>query len=176
MATCSIAGCDRLAVARSWCATHYKRWQKWGDTSAVHTNRAERNGRWEGDRATDNSARERCQRRFPLTLCEHEGCTAPATDRHHVDGKPHNNAAVNVRLLCRRHHMEEDGRLASLVARNCVQTPRGEAHWRTRLTADDVRAIRSVGSSMTQVALAERFGVSTSAIRHILAGRSWRPR
>lgn len=30
-APCSIPGCPRLLRARSWCATHYSHWQKWGD-------------------------------------------------------------------------------------------------------------------------------------------------
>jgi len=32
-------------------------------------------------------------------------------DRHHVDGNPNNNHRSNVRFLCRRCHMDDDGRL-----------------------------------------------------------------
>jgi hypothetical protein len=31
MTACSVESCDRPAVARSWCATHWKRWKKHGD-------------------------------------------------------------------------------------------------------------------------------------------------
>jgi hypothetical protein len=31
MKHCMIAGCTRHAVARGWCHTHYKRWQRGGD-------------------------------------------------------------------------------------------------------------------------------------------------
>lgn len=30
---CSIDGCERLSVARTWCPIHYERWRKYGDTS-----------------------------------------------------------------------------------------------------------------------------------------------
>jgi hypothetical protein len=35
----------------------------------------------------------------------------PAVDRHHIDGNPLNNTAANIALLCRRCHMEVDGRI-----------------------------------------------------------------
>lgn len=31
MTTCSIEGCDRTAIARGWCSTHYSRWRFNGD-------------------------------------------------------------------------------------------------------------------------------------------------
>ncbi len=29
--TCSIDGCEGVALSRGWCGRHYKRWRKWGD-------------------------------------------------------------------------------------------------------------------------------------------------
>lgn len=48
----------------------------------------------------------------------------------------------------------------------------GEAHGRAMITENDVRKIRSSKECVT--ALAERFHISTSAIRHILKRRSWK--
>lgn len=43
-------------------------------------------------------------------VCEH--ChDAPAVDRHHIDGNALNNVLENIQSLCRRCHMEIDGRL-----------------------------------------------------------------
>lgn len=65
---------------------------------------------WKGDEAIETTKRERAQRRYRLGVCE--GCgIKQATDRHHVDGDTGNNARSNIRLLCRRCHMLEDGRL-----------------------------------------------------------------
>jgi len=70
---------------------------------------------WKGDGALRTTKRERAQRRYRLGTCQ--GCAKkPATDRHHVDGNTGNNAPSNVRLLCRRCHMLEDGRLDALHA------------------------------------------------------------
>lgn len=33
--TCSIAGCDRPAKARTWCRLHYRRWETYGDAEAL---------------------------------------------------------------------------------------------------------------------------------------------
>ena len=67
---------------------------------------------WKGDAARSETKRARCQRLYPLGLCER--CkSAPAHDRHHVDGDTGNNVLGNVQLLCRRCHMLVDGRLAT---------------------------------------------------------------
>lgn len=71
---------------------------------------------WKGDAARTETKRVRAQRAFALGVCEHDGCDAPATDRHHVDGDTGNNARENLELLCRRHHMERDGRLERFLA------------------------------------------------------------
>lgn len=67
---------------------------------------------WKGDDAATKTKRDRARVRYPvLGKCEHEGCEKWSTDRHHVDGDTGNNEPDNIRQLCRRHHMEEDGRL-----------------------------------------------------------------
>jgi hypothetical protein len=39
-------------------------------------------------------------------------CGKPGRDRHHRDGNTLNNEPENIECLCRRCHMEIDGRLA----------------------------------------------------------------
>jgi NMD protein affecting ribosome stability and mRNA decay len=43
-----------------------------------------------------------------------ERCDNKATDRHHIDGNPTNNVRENIMGVCRRCHMDLDGRLTRL--------------------------------------------------------------
>ena len=72
----------------------------------------ERHPFWKGDNARPNTKRGRARLRYALAACEL--CGAKATDRHHRDDDTGNNAASNVMKLCRRCHMEIDGRLEAL--------------------------------------------------------------
>lgn len=51
---------------------------------------------------------------------------------------------------------------------------RGENSGRAKLSSSQVTEIRDLSSSMSQAAIARKFGVSRSAVCHILAGRNWR--
>jgi len=54
-------------------------------------------------------------------------------------------------------------------------TSRGEQHWKHKLTANDVRTVRSrLTRGDTQTAIALDFGVLPAAIWKIAAGRAWR--
>lgn len=80
------------------------------------------------------------------------------------DGNPANNAATN--LEWRKPH----------VTRTGPHNPRrGENAARAKLTAKQVRAIFDAyfTTTATSTALAQKYGVSTSAVSAILSGRSW---
>jgi len=76
----------------------------------------EKNPNWNGNNALENSARGRAERRFQISKCEN--CGESGHDRHHVDGNVYNNFYSNIKILCRRCHMAEDGRLEKLKERN----------------------------------------------------------
>ena len=81
---------------------------------SVYIMRGENHVAWKGDAALSATKRERIQKRLSLDGVTCERCqVAPATDRHHVDGDPGNNARSNIACLCRRCHMIVDGRLES---------------------------------------------------------------
>jgi hypothetical protein len=95
--------------------------------------------------------------RWPEAQLNHGDCHDPACwNPHHVyDGNQLSNIADM--LNAGRHNV-----------------PRGEAHWRASLTNEQIRAIRSVynGERGQQRALARTYGVSFSAINHIVHGNS----
>jgi hypothetical protein len=71
--------------------------------------------RWKPD-AASNTKRKRAVARVALvSVCERCGQTKP-TERHHIDGDTGNNDLPNLAILCRRCHMEIDGRLAKFSA------------------------------------------------------------
>ena len=66
--------------------------------------------RWRQD-ATHTAARHRARVRYPVPL-ECQRCNEAAViERHHKDGDPLNNEPENIAMLCRRCHMEVDGRM-----------------------------------------------------------------
>jgi len=72
---------------------------------------------WKGDNITPKSGRSRAIRKFP-TIGPCERCGSGRAERHHRDENPTNNAQENIIALCRRCHMETDGRLERLVLLN----------------------------------------------------------
>lgn len=71
---------------------------------------------WKGDAARPETKRARAQKMYPV-LGKCERCKSKdATDRHHVDGNTGNNVRANLQFLCRRCHMDVDGRLDDFMA------------------------------------------------------------
>jgi uncharacterized protein YlaI len=71
---------------------------------------------WKADDVGINSARNRAFHAYSLDGVSCERCEQqPAIDRHHVDGNTINNDPSNIQFLCRRCHMEVDGRLTAFV-------------------------------------------------------------
>lgn len=77
----------------------------------------EKNHNWKGNNASPHSARDRARLKFKIKKpCE--VCGSTKAERHHKDGNPYNNSSENIIFLCRKHHMEADGRLKQLIKRN----------------------------------------------------------
>lgn len=53
-----------------------------------------------------------------------------------------------------------------------ISRPEGEEHYKTKLTADDVIAIRS--DTRTQSAIAKAYGITQGAVSGIINRRTWR--
>lgn len=68
---------------------------------------------WQGDAVSEKGGRKRALRLFPeIGHCIK--CSAEKAERHHKDGNTANNTPGNIEALCRRCHMEADGRLAEV--------------------------------------------------------------
>lgn len=95
---------------------HIERRKMWG----------ENNPQWKGENISVKSGRSRALRRFTKKPCEI--CGEPQkVDRHHVDGNTKNNEPSNLRYLCRRCHMIEDGRMALAAEKMRAIQPLGVA-------------------------------------------------
>ena len=69
----------------------------------------ELNPKWKRDNACAQSGRSRAERLYPQKPCE--VCGVLITERHHKDNDTKNNNPRNIIFVCRRCHMEIDGRL-----------------------------------------------------------------
>lgn len=83
----------------------------------------EKNHHWKGENITPTTGRDRARRWFPNKLpCE--VCNCLKTERHHKDGDATNNMESNIAFLCRRHHMEVDGRMKRFIAGARLSQPK----------------------------------------------------
>ena len=86
---------------------------------------------WIGDSASIKSGRCRAERIFDIQPCEMCGESAKRIDRHHKDGDTRNNERSNIKFLCRRCHMREDGRTEKLIDLAKRNQPKAvAARWR----------------------------------------------
>jgi len=77
--------------------------------------KAERSPLWVGDNVkTVDLGRQRARKIYKANGICAECLNAPAVDIHHKDSNPLNNSPDNITFLCRRCHMDADGRLEVL--------------------------------------------------------------
>ena len=97
-----------------------------------HINKRKRFGKdhhaWVGDDIQVRSGRTRAGRAFKKEPCEECGESEKRIDRHHIDGETKNNERSNIKFLCRKCHMREDGRLEKI-------SELGKRNWSKALAA-----------------------------------------
>jgi hypothetical protein len=106
------------------------------------------------------------QKTAPRWMCilAHGWPVAPRTDSAHSCGNP---ACVNPNHLRWATRTEN---MADKVLHGT--TNRGERNWRTRLTAEDVKAIRAAPPDLA--ALMEKYGMSKHGLSKIRSGNRWK--
>jgi len=105
------------------------------------------------------------------------GSIPPGYEIHHKDGNPGNNMVSNLQIISRADHIEQSK----------SQIPKGESHYRAKLTADDVREIRRVYKPPVSLGhgryfyrgptlheLSDKFGVSYQTINSVVLRKSWK--
>lgn len=81
---------------------------------------------WAGGDISEKGGRSRAERRYrDIGLCW--GCGSNRAERHHIDENTANNAPSNIAVLCRRCHMERDGRLDEFIELAKRNQPRAVA-------------------------------------------------
>lgn len=104
-----------------------------------------------------------------ILVCETWHGPRPTSEHQaaHGNGIPADNRAANLRWATPLENMDDARRHGTL--------PIGERNGSAKLTEDDVRRIRALAAAGERSpAIAARFCVTDSMVRHIVNGRSWR--
>jgi len=89
---------------------------------------------------------------------------------NHISGDKDDNSVTNLEYVSCRRNVRHAWELGLRTA----EQVQGEKHGRSKLTADQVREIRTVGGRVTLSQLAGRFGVTPQCIDSVLKHKTWR--
>lgn len=179
-AECSVQGCNRPAETRNYCNRHYHRWLRHCDPLGGDKFRCPRGEpiRWLKDRSAHEG--DECLI-WPYARLDDDGygpsremCRLahgePPTPQHHAAhscGKGH-EGCVNPKHLRWATPLEN---AADMYVHGTIL--RGSSHPRSKLSEEDVRAIRSLIGKRSHVEIASMFGVSPMTIAAIKHRRVW---
>lgn len=185
---CTIADCSKpRANSRGWCWGHYTRWRRHGDplgggaapgtairfyTEVVLAYDGEGCLTWPyavDDHGYGKLSRDGQMCRVPRLVCEVVNGPPPAPD--HVAAHSCGNG---MRGCCTKRHLSWKTSAENSADMLIHGTDnRGEKHRMVKLTEEEVREIRAIGSTMPQREIADRFGVSRSSIGYIQSRKTW---
>lgn len=184
---CSIEGCEGSAYAKSFCISHWRKWKFSGNPFGIRTPNGEPQSYFEktvlpfsSDEclfwpyARDNQGYARMSAEGRMRLVHRIACervNGPAPTRRHQAA--HNcgggaSGCVNPRHTRWATHAENQADRVSHGTSN-----RGTQQWRSRLSEEDVRAIRELSKSLKQSEIARRFEVDPSHVSDIVNRRRW---
>lgn len=184
---CSINECGNPVEARGWCNSHYRRWRRNGDPESGRTPEGDLAKFFnevvlhhQGDDCLIWPYGRSNSGYGMMTLNGKQGyvhrfvCTA-------IDGPPPFEDAEaahscgNGHLACvSRHHL----RWATSLENHADKiihgtTNRGEKHWKTKLTKNDVLKIRSLEGVIPRHEMACQFNISLQTICDIIRRKNW---
>lgn len=184
---CSIPDCDKIALRRSWCETHYRRWLAHGDPlKTVRTPNGEKARfyrdvvlSYEGDEcliwpyATGNGyAYMRLNGRsvsVTRSVCEeiHGAAPTPNHEASHSCGKGHLGCVTKRHLSWKTPQQNNSDKIMHDTHN------RGERHPFSKITEIEVGEILGLKGKMSQGKIAEKFGISRPAVSMIHSGKRW---
>lgn len=185
---CAVPGCPNPHGSLGYCERHYGRYKRHGDPTAGIA-----------EHGAGVAFVETVLRAEPTDECipwhkPFRGTSRSAYPRVHVDGK---YWQAN-RYICFRVYGPASSEIEachSCANKRCVNPKhlrwgtaadngadrvahgtvcRGEAQWKSKLTEDDVRAIRAAPDSVRNGELAKRYGVDVQNIRYIKKRHTWK--
>lgn len=184
---CAIAGCGKPTKQRGWCGMHYMRWYKHGNPNVVLLEKG-KNLRWLNEVAMAHATNECLPWPFERTwkgygrvkvggkrlaahrvICEKVHGPSPSSlhEAAHSCGKGH-LGCVNpnhVRWLTRQENMLEKNEHGTMA--------RGAKNGNASMSENTARQVKKLLGTMTQQKIADRLGVTRSAVRDIKIGRTW---
>ena len=183
---CSIAGCGKPTKGRGWCAAHYHRWTRHGDPlgggsfygeaaqfyrDVVLPHHGTECLIWPYARMGNGYAELRVDGRARLVhrmvcIAVHGEPPTPKHEAAHSCGRGH-DACVN------SDHLRWATPAENIQDQILHGTRhRGDRTGTSRLSADDVRAIRAA-ERVTYAELGRRYGVSEATVRDAVSRRTW---
>ncbi len=188
-AICLIPNCDKPSRTRTMCNAHYQRWRRHGDASAgkrmvddglAQIKRALTDATpaacwmWPYQRSGDGYARITIKRARCLVhrvVCERRHGPPPAVgyEAAHSCGRGGEGCINPFHLDWKSRRADELDKLSHGTHN------RGERHGMSKLTKDDVVAIRAeyARGGISQAALGKRYSVSQLTISDITTGKRW---
>jgi hypothetical protein len=182
---CAIEGCCKPVKARGWCSAHYAMWKKYGDPLArkavpyglplswlkahvCHKDEACLIWPFGGNGNGYGQVRFEGVSRYPhRIMCQMAHGEAPSR-AHQAAHSCGNRECVNPKHL---RWLDQSGNEIDKAAHG--RDLRGEKHFNAKLTAADVRQIRSLEGASTHEEIAARFGISSVHVHRICRHQRW---
>jgi len=185
---CAIPDCGKPKHSHGYCSPHSHRFNRYGDPLGGGPVKDGAPARFLNDRAlvylgedcllwphsTDSHgyariSLNRVSHSVTRIVCEAQNGPAPTPDHQaaHECGRGHLGCVARRHLTWKTRTENNADRIRHGT------TNRGERHGMSKLTTEDVIAIRSMHGRLLQREIAAQFGVSIMAVNSILKGRSW---
>lgn len=183
---CSVAGCDRIVIARSLCDSHYRRLRRKGQTGAAIVPTTPKGAAQSYFETSLGHIGNECliwpfkRGANGYALIHVKGGTSPLVHRrvceaeHGPPPSPIHQAAHlcgNGHLGCiNRHHLSW-----KTPAENCAddRDSAGRRNANAKLRESDIAEIRSLAGTLLQREIGARFGIAQTTVSDILAGKRW---